>query len=479
MPRNPLYSGQNRGMKKVNFDELSFFDGIINDQYILVVGSGVILDREKYPGTNGDINVYLLNELNSIKHTNFDSLSDIVQAFSTEISPLYSYLVDGIVYEIDDISPELSTLLNTRYFKFVFSTTPDHYIETLMKAIWDNKLRVVNFSDEKSMRTFYSEIQASNGEYDKPTLLYVFGKAIKGQQNPTKFMETDSDAIKYIEEWIKLETDNPLISFLKKKRIFSIGCNFDDWYHRFFWHILTYNFVRYNTNDNKNYNDNAVLGHKTGKLEEYLSHNNVCVHSDSWVVINYLNHMLIDRTKEDVRFIDMLKNKTLEGKVFISYKTDPDQELAQNIFDILSQRTSMKLWYDNSDLLGGQPYNKRIPEAIRFSQVFVPILTKAAAEVLNSHETEELMLMNISNGLPFFIQEWKWASQVNGMTIIPIAFDGYNLKGPEHQKFESIVYGDNVSEHPSGIEMGSIDNIETSSIKKLIKSIYIALGIHE
>ena len=473
MPLKPKDANRIPEKRKVTFEEDSFFKGIINDEYILVVGSGIILNREKYPGTNGDINIMMLNAINDDKHTDFETLSDAVSAFPLQISPLYSLLIEDIKYEIDDMSPELIKLLKTRYFRYVFTTTPDHYIENLMHGIWDNELRVVNFSNENSTRNFYDAIKASKGNYNQPTVFYVFGKAVEGQKNPTKFLETDSDAITYIEEWIKIDKDNPLVSFLKEKRILSIGCNFDDWYHRFFWHILTCNFAR----EDRRYNDNAVLGYNVGKLEEYLSLNNVCVHSDPWSVLHYINHMLTYHNGM-TNFTDLLKSKTLEGKVFISYKNDPDRGLALSIFSELSRHSSLKVWLDSSNLLGGQPYNKRIPEAIRFSQIFIPVLTSTIANILNRYTVDELETLDVSTGLPFFIQEWKWARVVNGIIIIPIAFDGYNLRGQEHEKFESLVYGSNASSHPSGIYMGSEDNINTTSIDKLINSINNALGIY-
>ncbi len=175
----------------------------------------------------------------------------------------------------------------------------------------------------------------------------------------------------------------------------------------------------------------------------------------------------------------MVKSKTLEGKVFISYKNNPDNVLAQTLYESLLQSTSYKLWFDSSNLLGGQPYNRRIPEAIKFSQIFIPVLTSSIATLLKNYTIEELKEMNLSSGLPFFIQEWKWASAVNGIVIIPISFDGYDLRGPEHMKFESIIYGNEKSSHPSGIHMGNQEAIDPKSIEKLVISINNALGINE
>lgn len=474
MPLKPKDANRKPEKRKVTFKDISFFNGIIQEEYILVVGSGIILNRDKYPETDGDLNVFLLNAINEEKHSHFETLSEAVSAFPLQISPLYTLLIEDLEYDIDDVSVELVQLLKTRYFRFVFTTTPDHYVETIMRAVWDNDLRVVNFSDETSIRNFYDAIKSSKGYYRQPTLFYVFGKAVEGQKNPTKFLETDNDAISYIEEWIKIDKDNPLVAFLKEKRIFSIGCNFDDWYHRFFWHILTFNFAR----EDHRYNDNAVLGYATGKLEEYLSLNNVCVHSDPWSFLHYVNHML-NAHNGNVTYIDLIKSKLLEGKVFISYKIDPDKLLAQTIFNVLSQQTTLNIWFDDSNLLGGQPYNKRIPEAIKFSQVFIPILTPTIAQILSTLSVEEMKEQNVNTGLPYFIQEWKWASQANGITIIPVAFGDYNLSGPEHKKFESLIYGKQSSSHPSGIHMGNADSINSASLEKLILSINKALGVNE
>ena len=188
--------------------------------------------------------------------------------------------------------------------------------------------------------------------------------------------------------------------------------------------------------------------------------------------------MLTARSGES-KFTEMVRLKSLEGKIFLSYKNSPDSELAISIFNMLSQQTALKIWIDSSSLLGGQHYNKRIPEAIKFSQIFIPILTASIAKILNEYEIEELMNLELNNGLPFFIQEWKWASEVKGIIIIPIALDGYDLRGPEHQKFEAIIYRDNSSSLPSGIDMGCTNRIESESIEKLINSIYKALGIYE
>lgn len=49
---------------EISFDEGRFIEGVLNNNYILVVGSGVTLDRELYPDSNGDILRHIINIIN-------------------------------------------------------------------------------------------------------------------------------------------------------------------------------------------------------------------------------------------------------------------------------------------------------------------------------------------------------------------------------------------------------------------------------
>jgi hypothetical protein len=468
MPLKPKNSACILQNKQVVFDLDEFIQGVLNNDYILVVGSGVMMDRNKYPATGGDINILLLQAINDTLHTDFTSLSQAVTGMPHDISPLYTILTKGIYYDVDDIAPELRELLESKVFRFVFTTTPDHYLETLLQKLWGNDLRVVNFSDSNSLRSFRDALKNSTN-YNQPTLFYVFGKAIEGQSNPTKFLETDDDAITYIKKWIKIDDSN-LISFLRSKRIFSVGCNFEDWYHRFFWRILTSDFSR----EGELYNDNAVLSGKNGKLQEYLGFHDVCVQHNPWGLLCNIKRALTQASNES-KYEELLQKIAWEGRIFISYKNVPDKIAASAIYKELSLRTTFKIWFDDPEIKGGQHYPERIPGAIRYSKIFMPILTTAVAETLSQYTCEELEEMACDSGL-FFIYEWKLARQVDGITIIPIAFDGYDLRGSYHRKFEAIIFN-NGSEKASGIDVGTPNNLNPAAIGKLTESIRYALGI--
>ena len=381
MALKPLEVIQEQDNGNFSFEELPFFEGILKNEYILVVGSGIILDRAKFPHNNGDLYTYIVDSINYIYKTDFSNLSEIVQHPIRNMpnAPIHDLLINKLEYDIEDITPELRTILNQRHFRFVFSTTPDHYLETLLTGIWGNDLRIVNFSDHNSLERFSDILKdTAINKYSQPTLFYVFGKAVKGQSNPVKFLQTDNDAIAYIEKWMKLENDNPIVEFLKAKRILGIGCNFDDWYYRFFWHILTRDFISRNSVAPYK-TDNAVLEEDSSPLGGYLNNMNVCIHTEPWSVLKYIGHMF-SKQLGDNTLQTLINQHKLEGKVFISYKTTPDKRAAAILVDELTRQNSFKIWFDDSNLLGGQPYNKKIPEARRFSKVFIPVLTETVAK---------------------------------------------------------------------------------------------------
>lgn len=297
MALKPRDSKKSDKIQVKTYNEASLVEGIYTDQYILVVGSSIVLDREQFPDSKGDLNAFVLNTINNERDTGVvkcSTWSEIIETtFQGEVSPIYDLLVNRIDYEVKEISPELRELLQTYLFKFVFSTTPDHYLETLMKQIWGKELRVVNISDRRSLQMFSDELKASLGDYHRPTLFYVFGKATEGHVNPTGFMENDQDAILFIEQWMKLDKDyEPIVSFLKEKRLLGVGCDFDDWYFRFFWYILTRDIKRPSSRIHALRTDNVVMGSELPSLKHYMKSLQVCIHDNPWKFMDNLKKSL-------------------------------------------------------------------------------------------------------------------------------------------------------------------------------------------
>lgn len=482
-PKELNYSLKESGR---TFDEQSFVDGVFNNEYILVVGSGVILDRVKFPQTDGDINRYILSEINNdrrkerVDFVDHKDFTDVIRATPPDRQdPIYSLLANGIDYEINDISPELTKLLRSKLFKFVLTTTIDSYVEALMRDIWGDELRIVNISDNQSLKDFQTALESCRvNKYEQPTLFYVFGKVVKGREKPKGFMETDVDAIRYIEKWMKDLDTKHIVPFLKKKRLLALGCKFDDWYFRFFWYILTRGFNDAEREGAKD-TDGSILTRDNlaslfnpddpsdQHLKEYLHRRGVCMHDDVWLFMNHI-YDLLTSIEPDSPFREMILEKRRMGEIFISYKSC-DRLFASELFCKLAREKRLNVWFDNVRLNGGAEYKAIIREAISQSKIFISILSPAVIKDMQTWG--EQIDTPYSN-------EWRRASENSQLTVLPVAIGGYDLRSQQHQVFERIV-----KHQTTGIDMSEKTNSfmvnEKTGFAKLLDSIYKQLGVTE
>ena len=478
MARKP--KGTSRKIKNAErvFNERSFVDGVFNDEYILVVGSGVVLDRQQFPYTNGDINQYIINEINHdrrqeqsgfVDHRNF---TDVFRGTSLdEVDPIYSLLTDGYDYALSDMSPELVRLLRTKLFKFVLTTTIDGYVETLMRDIWGEDLRIVNITDTQSLKDFQSALEKSRvNKYTQPTLFYVFGKVIAGRPKPRGYVETDVDAIKVIEKWLMDVDTKYIVPFLKEKRLLAVGCKFDDWYFRFFWYILTRGFDDTDREGSKDIDGNLLTSDNLAtmfdpespsdkQLRDYLMRRGVCMHDDVWEFMTHI-HTLLTSTDEESPFSKMVQDKRRQGGIFISYKSC-DVLAASELFCKLARENGLNVWFDNASLNVGSEYKTVIQEAIKKAHIFIPVLSPSIATDLEAQGE------NINT---FYSDEWRWAAQNGNLTIFPVAIEGYDLRSETHSVFENII-----GHQCTGVDMTrkpyNIMNPEKVGYAKLLESI--------
>ncbi len=474
------------------FNEQVFIDGVYNNEYILVVGSGVILDRKQFPDSEGDINQFIIDEINSDRRevqTDFidhKSFTDVYKGTKQgEEDPIFKLLTSdvddgGIEYNLNDISPELTKILRTKLFRFVATTTIDNYLETLLRKIWEEEsgeeLRIVNIEDNQSITDFKTAYEnCRQNVYNQPTLFYIFGK-VKEEDgfNPRNFVETDEDAIKCIEKWMQLDKGNKsIVPFLRMKRLLALGCKFDNWYFRFFWYVITRGFGINDRDGNPRTIDNLAIifnpdSTSDNNLKKYLAGIDVCMHNDVWKFMEYIYTLLTSTTK-DSPFREMILAKRREGGIFISYKSKDVLE-ASSLFCKLTREDGLNVWFDNISLNVGDPYERVIREAISKAKIFIPILSPFIAE--------ELVLKK--KGIDtFYSNEWRWAKDNAKLKIFPVAINGYNLRSDYHKIFEQIVG----YEATTGVDMMAKPDTslteEEIGYAKLLKSLYKELGIEE
>lgn len=430
MAYKPDSSSRLDKLPEVDFNEQQFVEDIFNDDYLLVIGSEVILDKSIEP--TGDISQYILNAINHEIGKDYKDFNEL-ETYSEQGIDLVRNLLNSryFTYDINDISQELRGLLETKVFRFVLTTTYDAYLETLMSHIWGDRLRVININDDVSLREIRKEF-TNNRErerYLRPTLFYIFGKAVKDESK--KFVKTDDDAIQIIDKWIKLGEDDKILSFLRSKRLLALGCKFDNWYFRFFWYILR----RDKGNDygkNKLRPGEVAITFRENdsseeKLKKYLNRSRIKIHGDARAFMSNITK-IITSTDLNPEFCKRLALNRRQGGIFLSYCSH-DVVIAKKLFYLLHSKYDV--WFDNSSLYGGDDYDKKIEEAIASARIFIPILTP--------HIAKDLSEGKIDN---YYNREWRMACQYNDITIIPLALNGYDLRQSYHtQTFESIIHG--------------------------------------
>ena len=407
------------------YSKEQMIEDVFNEEYILVVGSEVIMDRQKEP--TGDVNQYILRNVNDILGRNYRDFNELASHSGEGIDVVRNLLnLDEAAYTCDDMSPQLCSLLHTRLFPIVLTTTFDHYLETLMRTVWGDRLRVVNVDDKKSMDNLRNELVECRGrrQYNTPTLLYIFGKAVSDESK--KYVRTDDDAIQIIEKWIQLPKEDPILKLIRNKKLLALGCKFSDWYFRFFWYILKREINRLNEGqvafslDENSESDQRLL--------QFLKHSKIYRHSDARTFMDETTQLLTG-TDHTGRFQSLVLNGRRRGGIFISYSSS-DFTMASQLFFMLRKR-GYNVWFDNASLKGGDDYNQEIERAIGETKVFIPLLTPHVAGDLTAGRTDN-----------YYNREWKMAMQLGGKNILPLATNGYDLRAPYHTTmFESLIGG--------------------------------------
>ena len=446
----------------------TFIQNVLCDKYALVVGNEIILDT-KIEST-GDVHNYFLKKVNELTNAHYSNYYDIAMGLTYDSSNPIRLLIDNGLLKDDDISlvsPQLLSLLKTKLFTTVLTTTTDGFLEAAMKTVWPNKgeLRIVNIYDKDSVDDFRKAINSCRkGQiYSQPTLIYVFGKMDKENWS-IPYVRTEAEALALIGKWISMneQEDNQMLNFIKQKRLLALGCKYDNWYFRFFWYILT------GETDRKDFNGSGEVAFfldttekSEQRLQNYLDHMCICRLDDANSLIQEITKTLTEESN-GAPFRHLIESNRRHGGVFISYSSK-DALPACQLFLKLKQKYNV--WLDNARLYGGDDYEKEIGDAISSSQIVITLLSPNVAA--DYHFVLEKLSNNHNDDIPFYTKEWFMAKQFDDKTIIPLAINGYNLRAEYHHDYESIIGRTN-----SGINADDkINLMETDGFNKLLNSI--------
>lgn len=410
-------------LSDLSFDMSKFINEVFDKEYILVVGSEVILDPKVEP--TGDVNNYLLKIINHRLHSNYSNFEDLYIHSNEKIDPIRNLLSKDEFKKsmvIADISKELRDLLETKLFKVVITTTFDSYLELLLKDIWDKEeeqLNIVNIWDATSLSRFQEILNKYNDpkDYNEPTLIYAFGKCEKDEAK--KYARNDFDYIQTIERWLSFDArSDKMMQFIQSKRLLSLGCKFDDWYFRFFWYILK------REKDKQREGEIAIFFDEEDRsernLKKYLFNSRVVTYPEKVSggtdmekshTLKFMRdiHTALTSLEDNNPYRDLVVGLRRRGIIFFSY-CNRDKQKAREIFNKL-QPLFPNLWYDDQKLLGGRNYETEIQMGIENAKVFILLLTPSVAKDLINGDLNH-----------FYNSEWRWACErKQHLAIIPLA----------------------------------------------------------
>lgn len=418
-------------------------DCVLN-KYALVVGPEAILNRDVNPEAKGNSKELLFNL--TLRHKaamdtregceddEYQYLKRRVRNF-TELVREYNYhsvreWVKETIWSNDfetvfdkEIEPSLFQLLNTRCFRMVLSTAIDPYMEISMERVW-GKGGFDIIQIENAQQSF-KQVTFDEFGVTRPTLCYVFGKVdTKKSLSENKFVLSENDAMEKVSSWFESQKNNNFLKYVRNYRLFSVGCQFDDWMFRFFWFMLR---GRVSTEADGQV---AVEIKNDDNLKQYLEHEKVKVFADARSFMrDAINHIT---NATDIKLLPRQENG-----VFISYAHE-DRYIALPLFERL-HAAGINVWLDEEKLESGSEYERRIQNAINSCKVFMPILSSQVKSDLESNNMEGR----------WYPKEWEWAQQryVNEIKIsgksnfktIFVAIGDYRYNESYHQKLPECI----------------------------------------
>lgn len=361
---------------KYSSDEFSdFITELFKGNVLLMIGKAFEANRDQFEGYKyseeeyDSLYGYILKSLNKTFSCDAMSFSELDsdEKFSIEDEHkerkkcnIHKAIINKITdaeFSLKDVSPHLLELIKTGLFRFVFTTTFDPLVEIAMKEQWYD-------IEIKNIYSHNTEDQDINDEDDleKPTVFYLFGKAYSDHN----FVATDIDALETIEKWLQRSPGSNLIKATSQKYILALGCDHDDWLFRIIWYLIK--------GKRSNLRNGVVSDYcSNSSLERFLIRNKILIQNNSEVVVRKIISE-VNKREEQKRWKD-----PNSCDVFISYSRK-DGHIAESLYEKL-KRSGINVWYDKINLGGrGEPFMKKIKDAILKSKIAVPIMTNTISQ---------------------------------------------------------------------------------------------------
>lgn len=409
--------------------ELDFIDDqkvrdICNDNYILIVGSESILEGDE---ESADINKYIRNVCK------IDSFNQI-KGDEEKQKEVFSFFQEkdlGNLRPQNDEKPVFSkgleNLLRTRLFKMVFTTTISRSLETLMENVWGvGNYDVKEYSPNREP-AFWANLQKTK----KPTLVYLFGKADDINNPENRFVCYDDAAFPFMRALMFdmfLSKQAPMPGFLRGKKILSLGCQFDDWYSRFFWFILTDGLRESNAETVFVLSENDKTPQK--KLSKFFNRNKLSVKNYSVSIPEFSKDLEKYFNMRESPITKWIIKPTMENSgIFLSYVGEKRSDVRKLFFKLQGNQYDVCL---SDFIIPNDGYPSDVAQTYRNKKLYIIVLTPEIKEMLDNDNTASTIKEKLKNEYKKILEQKK--------PILLLAVNGYSFASEYHQKLIDI-YG--------------------------------------
>lgn len=398
----------------------------IAGEYVLVVGSSVVLDEKSKIGSQCEGDSAKLFVDGAVKKYKEGSLSE-------KICKAIKFFDEKGRLKSQYLNPTLKDILKEKCFRTIVTTAYDPYLEIYLDELWKKQYKTLNINatEKNSIMRDIATVDICSNEFNItiPMLYYAFGKAeykeLSSNGSIDEFGATDNGKMEIVSRWLGEQAPNNFLTYLSKKRVLAIGCRLDDWLFRFFWYMLKKDINLLSKGEVVfDYCDEKDLS-----LKSYLASQKIEVFENAQEFMKNLTCAIRELKQKDIEDLKNGNNDRLmtlgDKGIFISYAHE-DFWVVNKIYKKLVEK-GLNVWMDVR-LEAGDLYDSRIEAAIKQCQVFIPVLTSTVKLALENGECENRY---------FYNKEWAIAenciNELNNIgenkDVIPILTDLFNMSG--------------------------------------------------
>jgi hypothetical protein len=228
-------------------------------------------------------------------------------------------------------------------------------------------------------------------------------------QDPITYVITEADFIELIMDLIGNDKKyKKFKDLLSEANLLFLGCNFKDWFLRFFLRLCYVNRSDFDNIDKKpkymiddlGYDSNSVVFMNNYAIKFYEG-------STEQFIFDLYSGLLQRDLDEGSQSIE---KKFFYSEIFLSFNSE-DRDEVRLIHNQLKER--FDVYMDEVELQGGDKLDKHFAEKINKNVLFIPIITSKIA--------------NIENKDRYFWKEWAYAAvNSNTINILPIWIGAVN-----------------------------------------------------